>query len=101
MPYKNLKCKALLFDSATQPAAVADAAARPQDRGVFERQMHTNVIPIYWCGAAKRQPVSWQLITVLLTNEACPQLYCYDTIHILNVHTKLETHEAPFCINHS
>src|SRR5689334_14825340 len=32
---------------AAQPAAVADAAARPQDRCVFEAQNQANVVPIY------------------------------------------------------
>ena len=45
------------ISAGAQPAAVADAAARPQDRGVFERQIDTIVIPFYRCGAAKRQPV--------------------------------------------
>ena len=40
-----------------QPACVADAAARPQDRGVFERQMHTTVIPIYRAAQLTRIPL--------------------------------------------
>ncbi len=46
--------------AAAQQAAVADAAVRPRDRGVFERQMHTTAFPIYRGGAAKRQGVGWQ-----------------------------------------
>src|SRR5689334_12333649 len=42
---------------AAQPACVADAAARPQDRGVFERQMHTTVIPIYRAAQLTRIPL--------------------------------------------
>ena len=40
-----------------QPAAVADAAARPQDRRHFEGWNRVKVISIYRCGAAKRQSV--------------------------------------------
>ena len=40
-----------------QPAAVADAAARPRDRAFFDIQNHTTVIPVYRCGAAKRHTV--------------------------------------------
>jgi len=42
---------------AAEHAAVADAAARPRDRTVFGGQEHANVVPIYRCGAAKRQAV--------------------------------------------
>ena len=40
-----------------QPAAVADAALRPRDRAFFEGWDRTSVVPVYRCGAAKRQPV--------------------------------------------
>ena len=46
--------------AAAQHAAVADAATRPRDRAVFEGQYRSDVIPLYWCGAAKRQHVGRQ-----------------------------------------
>ena len=39
---------------AAQPGAVADAAARPEDRCHFEGGNRTNAFPIYQGGAAKR-----------------------------------------------
>ena len=43
--------------AAAQHAAVADAAARPQDRSHFESRQHIIAFPIDRGGAAKRQPV--------------------------------------------
>jgi hypothetical protein len=48
--------------AAAQPAAVADAAARPQDRSLFEGWKHTTVVPICQGGAAKRHTVGPQSI---------------------------------------
>jgi hypothetical protein len=55
--------------AAAQPAAVADAAARPRDRAFFEGQYRSDVVPLYRCGAAKRQPVG-------LPNETLCHLHC-------------------------
>ena len=42
--------------SAEHTAAI-DAASPPRDRAAFDGQYHTNVVPIYQCGATKRQSV--------------------------------------------
>jgi len=47
-----------------QPAAVADAAVRPRDRAFFEGWNRTRAVPVYECGAAKRQPVGPHLSTL-------------------------------------
>ena len=51
------------YEHPAQQAAVADAALRPRDRWLFEREMHTTVIPLKKGGAAKRQAVGRQSST--------------------------------------